>query len=192
MFDVGMQARALPGETLCGDATGFWPLPNGRALACMVDGLGHGQRAYQAARHCLSVVDQYRCHELDQIIRYCNDALGAYRGAAIGLARLDEQHKRVEYLGVGNIRACVVAHHNRWLINHSGILGNEPQLDLSADSTSFQRGTHTLFLASDGIDTALPYDSYRPSLYPNARELAMELVEDWSHDRDDAAMVVVR
>ena len=54
-LDVGSAGAPMEGETRSGDVAVFVPTARG-GLACLIDGLGHGPDAADAAETCASVV----------------------------------------------------------------------------------------------------------------------------------------
>ncbi|MFJ6391101.1 SpoIIE family protein phosphatase [Streptomyces sp. NPDC091972] len=106
-----------------GDA--FSRVRSGRRLTLMlVDGLGHGDKAAEAST--AAVEELRRCADLPptEMLRRLHAALRATRGAAVGVAQLDEEAGRLSFAGVGNIGARLRAD-GEWqpLVSHPGIVG---------------------------------------------------------------------
>ncbi|MFJ9150451.1 SpoIIE family protein phosphatase [Streptomyces sp. NPDC102270] len=95
-----------------------------RVTLMLVDGLGHGDKAADAST--AAVEELRRCADLPpaEILRRLHTALRATRGAAVGVAQLDEDSGRLSFAGVGNIGARLRTD-GAWqpLISHPGIVG---------------------------------------------------------------------
>ncbi|MFR9674943.1 SpoIIE family protein phosphatase [Streptomyces sp. TR06-5] len=179
-------AVCLParGEDVCGDGYAVHPADQGGCTAAVVDGLGHGADAAQAARLALRALRGVHDQPLTGIMQTLHRALRHTRGAAVGLLRLSPG--RAEYCGVGNIRLCLLSAHEieRSVDGRPGIVGwNMPT-----------PRTHTLPLASgqvtvmhsDGIESrwARRTDGFLLRLPPPL--LPAALTHHHRRHRDDA------
>ena len=68
----------------------------------MVDGLGHGPAAAQAAERATLAIAQASWEDLGAVMRHCDAALRGTRGAAVTLLRIGRDGK-AEHCGIGNI-----------------------------------------------------------------------------------------
>ncbi|WP_030409937.1 SpoIIE family protein phosphatase [Streptomyces sp. NRRL S-1448] len=120
----GLGAICLPaaGERLSGDACAVADGPETRT-ALVVDGLGHGPQAAEAAQLAVRTFRREPHGPLPDILHAVHRALRHTRGAAVALLRLHPD--RAEYCGVGNVRALVVTpdrvHHQ--LTGQPGVAG---------------------------------------------------------------------
>lgn len=193
MVSVAVQSQALRGYDCSGDQGAYWWLSPHQLLICLVDGIGHGSLACDAALRCLSVVEDVRFRPLSEIINCCNDALRTTRGVAAALCKWNLQVGQIEFIGVGNIRSSVVGTRVHRLTSKQGILGNEPYLTLVPQIVPCCEGQESLFLCSDGVSDSLPYQQYTHSvLYPNLPAMIEELLGEWGNADDDAAILVAR
>lgn len=193
MVSVALQSQALRGQDYCGDQGAYWWLTPHQLLVCLVDGIGHGRLAYEAALHCLSIVERFRSLPINDIMNYCNDSLRKTRGVAAALCKWDLSDGEVEFIGVGNIRTSVVGSQVLRLESTPGILGNEPHLTLAPQIVCCRQGQESLFLCSDGVRGGIPYQRYiRQTLYPNLNAVLDELLGEWGCIHDDAAIMAVR
>src|SRR5262249_21705998 len=82
----GAVSIAKPGEEACGDG---WSVANGSAGRSLfvVDGLGHGPAASEAAVEAVRLFNRFNGHQVGTLLDYIHGGLRATRGAAISVAR---------------------------------------------------------------------------------------------------------
>ncbi|MDG9702809.1 SpoIIE family protein phosphatase [Streptomyces sp. DH37] len=105
-YGTGSVCLPAQGEKHCGDACAV--ADTGDALTgLVVDGLGHGASAAEAARSALRSFRTAPERPLTDILTSLHRSLRHTRGAAAGVLRLYPD--RAEYCGTGNIRAVVLS-----------------------------------------------------------------------------------
>ncbi|MDZ7854738.1 SpoIIE family protein phosphatase [Sphaerotilus sp.] len=195
-------SRPIAGETTCGDVVAMVmtapPAPGGHWLA-VIDGLGHGPDAALAAQTARHRLEQSAHHpglagHPDQMLLHLDMALGATRGAAIGLTWIAQG--RLRHAGVGNTRAL------RWragqtlrLPSSYGIVG-EGRLGAGHGShrvtvldIDLQPGDWIL-LFTDGLDESLTVGVMLPEWVREPERLCEHLMTRGHPARDDAAVLV--
>jgi anti-sigma regulatory factor (Ser/Thr protein kinase) len=186
---VGGVSVPKRGETECGDG---WSLV-GRAagaVVMVVDGLGHGPGAAEAATQARQVFDQARGESPGAVLRAAHDALRATRGAAMAIADVDCERGIVTFAGIGNISAMVITGPGRRnMVSHNGTLGH--QLRTVAEFTYPWSGEAVLVLHSDGLTTKCSLDSYPGLAVRDPSLIAGVLYRDFARGTDDATVVVV-
>ncbi len=163
-----------------------------RTRVLVVDGLGHGAPAAEAAFAALRAFERVGWDDsVASTLAVVHRALLRTRGAAGAIAEIDASERRVRFTGVGNVAAAVhVDGHSKNLPSHNGILGHlEPR---------FQEFEHpwpesaVLVVQSDGLSSRWRLESY-PGLEARSPTLiAGVLYRDFVRTRDDATVVVVR
>ncbi len=111
LLEYGVCSVPAPGETESGDQYLVRPTFRG-ALAAVVDGLGHGVEAADAARIAISILEGHANEGVIPLIRRCHERLRYTRGAVMSLASFDRFENTVTWLGVGNIDGMLL--HGRW------------------------------------------------------------------------------
>ena len=121
--EVGVVSVSRPGESVCGDG---WALAGaGDVLSILVvDGLGHGPGAAEAAGEAIRVFRTQAQQEPEATMRALHEALRPTRGAAAALARVEPGAGRLRYVGVGNIAGTVHADGSRSLLSANGTVGH--------------------------------------------------------------------
>jgi len=188
---VGVVRQAKPGEAVCGDNWIARWFADGWVCA-VADGLGHGVIASEAAA---AVVDAVRRAPARlspvQIVEAAHQAAKPTRGAAFGVAVLDEAAGVVRFAGVGNIAAVVLqGFERRHLLSHNGIVGHEYR-KVSEFSHPWQAES-VLLLHSDGLGTQWDVGHYPGLLARDPSLIAGVLYRDFTRGRDDTTVVVLK
>jgi hypothetical protein len=186
--------RPRPGEDVCGDQSVAVEIGTTAALFGVLDGLGHGAPASDAATSGVEVLRRYRSEPLDVLIRHCHRALAGTRGAAMTLARIDFDADTVSWIGIGNVTATLVAKSPSGFDVRSsalltgGIVGYRLPETLFTQNISSARGD-LLVIASDGID-----ESHLDSIDFAAPTslIAEQILFHHGKDSDDALVLVAR
>ncbi|MDM4141029.1 SpoIIE family protein phosphatase [Mycobacterium sp. FLAC0960] len=99
----------MPSEYTCGDRGIAVDIDGAAALFGVVDGLGHGPPAAEAALRAVDAVTRARSERIEVLIQLCHRVLAGTRGVAMTLARVDFADSTLTWAGVGNVTADVVA-----------------------------------------------------------------------------------
>ena len=189
-LEYGLVAVAAPNETQSGDAWCMLKGERGPSML-MVDGLGHGASAYQAAVAAVDVAQRNPGAGPSELIDRMHRVLHGTRGAAVAVAELDRSAGHIRFAGIGNISGSVIdGEGSRSLASMNGIVGHEMRR-VREFITPFPAGA-TLVMHSDGIGTRWRLDQY-PGIRPRHPSLAAAvLYRDFVRGRDDATVVVAR
>lgn len=185
---IGIASIPLHGETDCGDS--YFILPGTqRSLFMMVDGLGHGPIAAEAAAAAVKTVENSSQDSLSEIMNATHNALKATRGAAMAIVRVDHERSVATYAGVGNISASIGnGTSTRNLVSRNGTLGAVlPKVQEYA--YPFDPGMK-LLMFSDGLSSKCSFNGYPGLLNRPPALIAGILYRDFSRRRDDATVLV--
>jgi len=111
LLEFGVSSVPAPGEFESGDLYLVHPTLRG-ALVGVVDGLGHGAEAAEAARIAVATLAEHANEGVIPLIRRCHERLRNTRGAVMSLAAFDKFEHTVTWLGVGNVEGMLL--HGRW------------------------------------------------------------------------------
>ena len=167
---------------------------DGAALFGVIDGLGHGEAAAEAAQRAAAVVDDHRAEPLDAVLTHCHLALTETRGVAMTLARVDFDTDALSWIGVGNVMADLVAKHPTGLAVRSsallagGIVGYRMPQTLSTSQVAIAPGD-LLVMSSDGVDQ---HHLDNIDFAAHATTIAEQLVGRYSRGTDDALVLAAR
>ena len=188
-MQVAIAKRALGDAPHCGDECACWH-GDGRTTLCVIDGLGHGEHAKAAAKAAAAYVASHLAEPLAAIFAGCDAAIRHTRGAAMGLALIDEQAATLTYAGVGNTRATVAGRPIRWLGSSSGIVGAGYR-SLWPETVALAAGD-LVVLYTDGLPHGIDLTAYPQTLRTDIERLARTVLRERSRRTDDAAVLVCR
>lgn len=186
---LGVVSIPFHGEVKCGDSYLVVPGVN-RSLFMVVDGLGHGAVASEAANEALKAVNAASQESLSDIMITTHNALKATRGAAMSIAVVDHERSVVNYAGVGNISAAIGSGTStRGMASRNGTLG--AVLPKVQEYTyPFNTGA-TLLMFSDGLNSKCSLSDYPNGILKRPPALIASLLyRDFSRRRDDATILV--
>jgi anti-sigma regulatory factor (Ser/Thr protein kinase)/serine/threonine protein phosphatase PrpC len=187
---TGAVSLAAPGERVCGDGWGF-SQDGGRTAMMVVDGLGHGPDAAEAASVALEAfAEDPMAAPRDMLVR-THGALRRTRGAAVMVLQADAGAGIVRSAGAGNVVGRLVSGtSDRSVLCQHGTAGVTIR---TPDETRTPWPPHALIvLCSDGIETRWKADELVPVLGRDPALAAALLARDHSRGRDDATVAVLR
>ena len=186
--------RPLPTEYTSGDRGIAVDLGGEAALFGLVDGLGHGPEAATAALRAIDVVKSASFKRLEVLLQLCHRTLEGTRGVAMTLARIDFATGTLEWTGVGNVAAELVAKAPTGLQVRSsarltaGIIGYRSPEIKPAQVVSMRPGD-LLVMSTDGIEEDyLEHIDFAAS----ATSIAEELLGKHAREIDDAMVLTAR
>lgn len=182
---VGALRRCYPGQPVCGDA---WAVTARGAL--LVDGLGHGPAAADAARAARAAFRGAGEASAEAAVAAVHAALQGTRGAAVAVAVWGSSG-HLAFAGLGNISARLAdGEHDVRLLSRNGTAGqgaprlHVTEVDWPPDAL--------LVLHSDGIRNRWSSADY-PGLTQRSPPLVAGLIyRDHERERDDACVLVLR
>lgn len=185
----GVVATPIRGETVSGDQWQLLEHGTGWSLA-VVDGLGHGREALEAAR---AVLDAHTaCNAEPQgCLELAHARTGSTRGAACTVATFDAGSDELRFAGVGNIATVLVGRDSaRGVASQNGTLGATcPRIRPSALDLA---GARLLVMHTDGLSGRWSLDHYPGLRFRHPQVIAAVLYRDACRQRDDATVVVVQ
>jgi negative regulator of sigma-B (phosphoserine phosphatase) len=180
----------MEGESRSGDVAVFAPTAAG-GLVSVIDGLGHGPEAADAAERCAEVVRENAAAPPAELLELCHQALLDSRGVVMTTAWFDLERSLLSWAGVGNVDARLVRSgpepREDVALVFGGVLGYRmPKVRVA--SMPLTRGD-LLVMITDGIDSAIS-----PALAGGgaAQALAERIFAMHGKGTDDALAVVVR
>lgn len=189
-FAVGAIHVPVPPETVCGDG---WAIEeaNESVTILVVDGLGHGPLAAEASKEAIRLFRQHAAMDLVELMRTLHSGLRPTRGAAAAMARIDSAKREIQFVGVGNIAATIVADGtSRSMVSFNGTIGHEAR---KIQSFAYEFPADALLVMhSDGLSSHWRIDQFAGLSARDPAIIAGVLFRDFRRLRDDATVVVLR
>jgi phosphoserine phosphatase RsbX len=192
-LEVGCAGEAIAGEERSGDRAVFAAYPGGGFVA-VIDGLGHGDEAADAADAAAAVLHAHPEEEAQPLLERCHAALRGTRGVVMTFAWFDLDELQIRWAGVGNVEARLLKGTDIRGSRHAGpvvlggVVGFQIPRALRTSTVALAPGDAVAF-ATDGIaaDFSAVLD---PVLRPQAQ--AEKILREHGRGSDDALAVVVR
>jgi anti-sigma regulatory factor (Ser/Thr protein kinase) len=189
-IEVGALSVPIKGEEVCGDSWGAKKTAESMLLM-VVDGLGHGILASEAAREGERIFATSRTDSPTSILQDSHDALKKTRGAAMAIASLHFERRLLSFAGVGNIGSSIVTPDaNRGMASHNGTLGH--YLDRIQEFSFPWNADSILVMHSDGLKSGWNLKSYPGIWNKHPGLIAGLLYRDFSRERDDVTILVAK
>lgn len=188
---VGVVNVPKPEEQVCGDSWGVSAGPS-RVSAMVVDGLGHGPIANQAAEEARRLFMKEQVASPVTAVQKVHAGLQATRGAAVGIVSLDLVANKAVFSGIGNIAGLTTAGgQTKRFVSMNGIAGHNAE--------RFQEFVYPcdgpgliVILHSDGLSTNWSLDKYLGLSGRDPGLIAAVLYRDACRGRDDATVLVMK
>ena len=196
-FSIGAISLPIKGEIVCGDAWAVaYPASSpATGLFLLVDGLGHGIGAHEAARKATEIFYQNSDQSLLVIFDKIHTGLKKSRGAAMAIAKINLATQELHYVGVGNIIGVIVTgqgeeEKKQNLVSHNGIVGYH--LNRSREYSYVFPEDATLIMHSDGLTSRWQNNKNMQLSMRLPGLIAGMLYRDFQRDTDDATILVAR
>jgi len=192
LVDYGVATVPFSGESRSGDASLVQPFASGVLLA-VVDGLGHGAEAAEAADLAVQTLREHAGESVIALTRRCHASLHQQRGAVMSIASLDAAESSLTWMGVGNVSGVLLRANEtesldrEVLLLRSGVVGSALP-PLRASVVPVFRGD-TLILATDGIEESF-YDEI--NIHDAPQNIADRILHSHSKGTDDALVLVAQ
>jgi phosphoserine phosphatase RsbX len=193
-LEVGTAGAPIAGEERSGDLAVLVPLEHG-ALVALVDGLGHGDAAADAAAAAAEILHAHPGDGPQALFDRCHAALRGTRGAVMTLVWFElGAAPRLRWVGVGNVEARLLradagrgGRHTGPLVL-GGVVGHQLPRGIRASTVELAPGD-SVALATDGIAA-----DFSTGLDPRlqAQPQAELILREHAKGADDALAVVVR
>ncbi|MBN1174802.1 MAG: SpoIIE family protein phosphatase [Micromonosporaceae bacterium] len=197
--------RPMPGESVCGDRFAVILREDG-PLLLVVDGLGHGPMAAEAAQAAVASFYAVSTDNPADVLEEVHTAIAGTRGAAVAIAKLEPSIGVVRFAGLGNIAAAAVCAptapgqegHSEdghrpgriGMLSHAGIAGH--QRGEVYECCYPIRAGDLVVLHSDGLTDRWDLAAYPGLACHEPLVVAAALLRDAGVRQDDACVLVAR
>lgn len=194
-YTSGAWSRPYPGEQANGDAYLIRTVAAGQTLLAVVDGLGHGSGAKQAADVARESINEWSGEPIDEVLMSVHQALRATRGAVAAMIIIEPDQRRLSYAGVGNIDARLFELNTPSVTRFVPVNGTLGLRTFKARVGTYEWRAEDVLLivmASDGINSQWDMQAYPDLVGRDPQLIAGMLMRDYSRASDDATVLVVR
>lgn len=189
-LDVGVVSAAVKGEEVCGDGWGVKKTADS-LLFMVVDGLGHGILAAEAAREAERIFAMAGSDSAIPILQDAHTSLKNTRGAAMAITSLRLDGQIVSFAGIGNIGASIVrTETSRGMASHNGTIGHH--LDRIQEFVFPWDAGSLLVMHSDGLKSGWDLKRYPGVWNKHPALIAGMLYRDFSRERDDVTVLIAK
>jgi anti-sigma regulatory factor (Ser/Thr protein kinase) len=189
-LEIAALSEPIRGEEECGDGWN-WRSTFDTVLLMVVDGLGHGVLAAEAAREAERIFASSKEVSPAAILSDTHIALRKTRGAAEAIAKIELEKGLLSFAGVGNISASIVSpRSSRSMASHNGTLGMSTER--VQEFTCPWDKDSALIMHSDGLATRWDMKHY-PGIWSKAPSvISAVLHRDCCRQRDDVTVLVAK
>jgi anti-sigma regulatory factor (Ser/Thr protein kinase) len=189
-IEVGVVSIPIKGEEVCGDGWGARKTAESMLLM-VVDGLGHGILASEAAREAERIFAISGNNSPTPILQDSHASLKKTRGAAMAVASLDFERRIVSFAGVGNVGASIVTPGaSRGMASHNGTVGH--YLQRIQEFTFPWDAESILVMHSDGLKSGWDLKQYPGIWSKHPGLIAGMLYRDFTRERDDVTVLIAK
>ncbi|MFB0536602.1 MAG: SpoIIE family protein phosphatase [Anaerolineae bacterium] len=189
-MEFGIVHRPKSGRNISGDAY-LIKEEEEATLICLVDGLGSGEAAAEAAQAAIRCVQVNSTLPLSDIMAKCHQALKGTRGAVVALMRISFAESTLTFVGVGNIGIHVRSTALIKPISRNGIVGY--RLPPLREFTYPYTPGDLFVLHTDGISNRFTLDSaVWMKQAQDVQILADEIARNFGKKNDDVTILIAR
>ncbi|WP_205504219.1 SpoIIE family protein phosphatase [Rufibacter psychrotolerans] len=190
-FELGAVMVPKAGEALSGDAWALRLAQEG-AYLLVLDGLGHGEHAHQAAQSAIEAFKKEPKVAPSEMLRSIHAAIKRTRGAVGVVTRWSAGTHLLQYCGIGNISGRLFMPDSvKNLLSYNGTLGMTMPSTINDQQQSWGPG-HLMVLHSDGLKSRWDFSKYPELTRHDPTLMAAVLYKDNTRTVDDTLVVVVR
>ncbi len=189
VIDYGVASITVPGQTISGDLFIVKESEN-KLLIGVVDGLGHGSEAANAAKKAVAVLNDYFEDSIINMVKLCHESLKHSRGAVMALVSLNFHDETITWLSIGNVEGMLLKANPETsplyenIIMRSGVVGYRlPPLYASVIPIS---KNDILILSTDGIS-----DDYVPRIVADIRFAHEQMNQSDSKNKSEVPIEIV-
>ncbi len=192
LIEWGVATLTPSGHTESGDRQMVAMLPNGILMA-VVDGLGHGAEAAEAAQLAVRTLEMCAQESVISLVKRCHERLRGTRGAVMSLVSINALEGTMTWVGVGNVEGKLlranphISPQVEFLLLRGGVVGSQLP-PLYAAILPIEAGD-TLIFFTDGIRSGF-VQGISPGKPP--QQIADHILTHHSKGTDDALVLVAR
>jgi len=187
---LGATQQTMEGEPVSGDAWAM-AVSGGKHAFLVVDGLGHGLSAHDAARAGTDAFVEQPFSDPVALLNSLHGAMTGTRGGAVAVAQYDAATDTLRYAGIGNISGSLATlEGSRGLASHPGIVGVQARRAQPFDFPGVQGKLMVMW--SDGLMSRWNLRDYPGLASRHPAVVTALLHRDFNRGRDDVTLLAAR
>lgn len=187
---LGATQQTMEGEPVSGDAWAM-AVSGGKHAFLVVDGLGHGLSAHDAARAGTDAFVEQPFSDPVGLLNRLHGAMTGTRGGAVAVAQYDAATDTLRYAGIGNISGTLATlEGSRGLASHPGIVGVQARRAQPFDFPGVQGKLMVMW--SDGLMSRWNLRDYPGLASRHPAVVTALLHRDFNRGRDDVTLLAAR
>ncbi len=190
-LDIGSATLPHPDAPENGDAY-IIDKQDDSVLIALIDGIGHGQKAWSAAQTAIYTINQHKSAPLSTIIRQIHQNSLGTRGSVAALMSFDLSTKTVTHAGIGNIRCQHFQSSDLTsYISQRGTLGVRIPPNIITTTNTYDDDS-VFILNSDGLSPHWSWLNHPHMHHLSADRIAQNILRTYNQYRDDASILVIK
>lgn len=191
-LEVGIAGHPSAAQSQSGDCHVLCAFPGG-VLVGVLDGLGHGAGASEAARLASETLIEHAKESLVPLISRCHERLRSGRGVVMSLASFLTRQGLMSWAGIGNVEGLLLRgdrpaqRAGEFLLVRPGVVG--VRMGFPRAAVLPVRPGDTLVFSTDGIRGDF---AHRVARTLPAQKIADQILLHHSKGTDDALVMVAR
>ncbi len=187
--EIAIAGRPLAGEPVSGDHACFWRNDH-QLVVCMLDGVGHGQLARDAADAGIEALTSHGVTDPLRALRVVERRLLHQRGAVFSHLALDESTMTATRLGIGNATTLLAGPGgSHRFVNINGVVGQPiAKRRILPEAVTVLPG-QIIVMHTDGLTSHVDLTDL---FFRSPIAIATQLLETFGRDHDDATVLVIK
>jgi len=189
-IDFGQEYRALNlSIDQCGDV-GYINKKSNCWIFALIDGLGHGPLAREAALIAKQYIITHETEQLDNMILGIHEKTKNSRGSVIAICRINLVEGKISYTGIGNISVKRVTNKTTTYVPKDGVIGYIISRPVVHEDTIYNGDV--IIMNSDGIKGYFEKEVCEKWKRKTAQNIAQEIINEYNTNQDDASCIVIK
>ena len=174
---------------ICGDV-GIVKQFDGKCLIALTDGLGHGQKAYEAAELARGIIDRNYREDPVLLMKRLHQELKRTIGGVVAICVMDIESGKLEHVGIGNITTRVLGKEPVNIVPKDGVVGY--MISSPSKRKVLLSNGDILLVYSDGIKAQISYEENKQLFAKSAQKIAEGIITKYGKQKDDNSCLVLK
>jgi len=184
---IAVVNRPCTGQNVSGDSVFYFENRQG-VLMGIADGLGHGPKAHDVSHGIKTFLEGHHHADILVLLNEIHENIRPCLGAALGLAYIHFEERKVSFVGVGNIAAYIIGERDKSFVSKDGTVGIRMHTPIFQEETLMPGDK--IVLASDGVQARFYSQGDRASMKGGTASMVEYILSNFGKSHDDASCLV--